>query len=241
MVKTNKILFAVMLLIAVVIGTSLVCHGNAMAPPSIVIIVPNEPNNLELGIEWNEEYVKANRINKIVEAHYTFYLYSFRSTKKINLIIDTEDRTFQIPLDGDLKSHTNVFTLDLENQTLTMEKSLSRSATLVSIRVFLTLTIEALVFLIFGYRQKKSWIIFLVINLITQGFLNIWLAGFGPLTTGYVILALIFAEILILIVEMFTLLIFIKEHRRLRTALFVLLANLLSLIVGGYLITILPL
>ena len=84
-----------------------------------------------------------------------------------------------------------------------------------------------------------SWIMFLLINLLTQGALNIWLDGFNPLD-GYLIAVLIFGEFLVFIVEIAAFLLLVKEHRGLRTVLYVLLANLLSLIVGGYVITILP-
>jgi hypothetical protein len=52
---------------------------------------------------------------------------------------------------------------------------------------------------------------------------------------------MIFAEVFIFIIEMAVFLLFIKEHRCWRTAGYVLIANLLSLILGGYLITVLPL
>ena len=95
-------------------------------------------------------------------------------------------------------------------------------------------------FYLFGYRRKESWLIFLIINLLTQGVLNIWLNGsFTPLDS-YIIFSLVFGEILVLIIEMIAFLILVKEHHRLRIALYVIIANLLSLIAGGYLITVLP-
>jgi hypothetical protein len=108
------------------------------------------------------------------------------------------------------------------------------------LRILLTLAIEACVFWLFGYRDKRSWIAFLVINLITQASVNIWLiSGFDPLGS-YLVLMLIFAEILVFIFELIAFLIVIKEHGKLRTAGYVMAANLLSLVAGGYLITVLP-
>ncbi len=239
MVKVNKLLPIIFLSILIVIAISPICYGNAAEPPSILIIVPDAPENLEISIESNGEYRSANKVNKIVEKYYTFYSRDLKNTENYNLKIETEENYFEILIDEDLKSYNNIFTLDLKNQTLTSGKSLSRSITLVSLRIALTLIIESLIFLAFGYRKKKSWIIFLIINLLTQGVLNIWINGFSPLIS-YIFLALIFGEIQVFIVEIFIFLKFVKEHSKLRTVLYVLLANLLSLIAGGYLITILP-
>jgi hypothetical protein len=51
---------------------------------------------------------------------------------------------------------------------------------------------------------------------------------------------MIAAEILIFIIEMAVFLIFVREHHRWRTAGYVFTANPLSLVLGGFLITLLP-
>jgi len=57
---------------------------------------------------------------------------------------------------------------------------------------------------------------------------------------GYIIFGLIFGEILIFIAEIVAFLLFIKEHNSLRKVLYILTANFISLIAGGYIIRILP-
>jgi len=215
------------------------CYGNSAEPPSILIIVPNAPEELEISIGSGDTNIKANKTNKIIERFYTFYSEDLRMAKDYTIKISTGESSYEILLEEPLKSYNNIFTLDLKNQTLTPGKSLSRSILLVSLRVILTLIIEAIVFWLFGFRSKKSWIAFLIINLVTQGALNIWLNGFVPLGS-YLVLALIFGEILVLIAEMIAFLSLVKEHRRMRTIFYVITANLLSLYVGGYIITILP-
>lgn len=244
MFKINKMIFIIILSISMLISIPLICYGNSAEPPSILIIVPDAPDNLEISIGSNNEYKKANKINKVIEMYYTFYSDDLSNTKSYNIKsynikIDLEDETFEMPLSEPLKTYNNIFILDLKNQTLTHGKSLSRSFTLVVLRIILTVVIEGLVFFLFGYRQKKSWNTFLTINLLTQGALNIWINGFSPLTS-YIVLSLIFGEFLVFIVEVFVFSSFIKEHSAVRTTLYVLLANLLSLIAGGYIITILP-
>jgi len=239
MSKKNKALFTIILSILMLIAVTLTCYGNSAEPPSILIIVPNAPDDLEISIGSNNSYEKADKIDKTIEMYYAFYSRSLRKVENYNLKISMEGSTFEIPLDKPLKSYNNIYTLDLKNRTLTPGKSLSRSITLVSLRITLTLVIEALVFLLLGYRQKKSWITFLIINLLTQGGLNIWLNGSTPMAS-YIILTLIFGEIIVFIVEIITFLIFLKEHSRLRAVLYVLIANVLSLIAGGYIIAALP-
>jgi len=116
---------------------------------------------------------------------------------------------------------------------------LSRSILLVSLRVILTLIIEAIVFWLFVFRKKNSWLAFLIINLITQGALNIWLNSSVPLAS-YLVFSLIFAEFFVFIAEIVLFLTLIKEHSRRRTVLYVIAANFLSLFAGGYIITVLP-
>jgi hypothetical protein len=109
----------------------------------------------------------------------------------------------------------------------------------VSLRVVLTLLIEGLLFYLFGFRRKSSWIAFLVINLLTQGVLNIQLNNAVPFT-GYLIFNLIFMELVVLLVEMISFLSYVKEHGKLRRAAYAFIANLASLVLGGWLITVLP-
>lgn len=240
MLKLNKILTASILTVLLIFIFSPACFGNSAEPPSILIIVPDAPDNLEIGIGSDNVYSRANVKEKGMERYYIFYSREMRAAANYTLKIKTGESTFEIPVEGPLKSYNNLFTLDLKNKTLTSGKLLSRSVFLVTLRVTLTLLIEALVFYLMGFRQRRSWIAFVAINLITQGLLNVWLNGFSPVGS-YMVLSLIFGEILVFFVEILAFLIFVKEHRRLRRLSYVLLANFLSLIAGGYIISILPL
>jgi len=153
--------------------------------------------------------------------------------------INTGDINYKIVLEEPVKSYNNIYTLNLGPKTLTPEKSLYRSILLVSARVILTLLIEGALFWKFGFRNKESWIAFLAINLITQGALNVWINDFSPFTS-YIIFSLIFAEIIILAVEIFAFARFVKELSQGERIGFVFIANFLSLLLGGYIITVLP-
>lgn len=227
----KKISFLLVILALFPLG----CYGNSAEPPSIVVIVSDAPEDLAISIESKD----ANKTKKTFETYYTFYLSDLEKVKEYNLKITTESKSFEILLDKPLTAYNNIFTLDLKEKELIPGKSLKRSITLVSLRMILTIIIEAMVFFLFGYRQRRSWSIFIITNLITQGFLNVWLNGFSPLN-NYIVISLVIAEIQIFIFELFAFVTFIKEYSRIKTSIYVLLANVLSLIVGGYIITILP-
>ncbi|NLT27898.1 MAG: hypothetical protein GXX97_02355 [Dehalococcoidales bacterium] len=238
MIKRKSALLCIILLVLTSLSAAGICNANAAEPPSIIIIVPNAPQNLEISID----NIQANRTEKAFESYFSFYSYSFQAVG-YTLTFTSGSDVFEITLDSPLNEYNNIYTLDLGRQILTEGELPSRDVLLVTIRIALTLLLEAMVFFLFGYRKKISWIIFLTVNLVTQGLLFIWLNSLytSPLSGDfYIILTMIFAEILIFMVEMTVFLIFVKEHRRLRTAGYVLVANLLSLILGGYLITVLP-
>ncbi|MDD3169398.1 MAG: hypothetical protein PHC91_08070, partial [Eubacteriales bacterium] len=93
---------------------------------------------------------------------------------------------------------------------------------------------------LFGFRMKSSWLAFLAINLVTQGILNIWLSSGGSLLPGYLIFSLLIGEVLVFMAELITFPLIVKEHTAFRITACVFCANVISLIAGGYIITVLP-
>jgi len=183
--------------------------------------------------------IKATRTDKIVESYFAFYGFGLQSTEK-SVRVSTGGHVFEISLGSLVNSYNNILTLNMKQQTLTPGKPLLFTITLPAMRIILTLAIESLVFFLFGYRSKRSWVVFFVANAITLAFINIWFIGsFAPLES-YATLSLMFGEFLVFIFEMIAFSVFVNEHSRWRTAGYVLAANFLSWIVGGYLITILP-
>lgn len=235
----SKLLLIIFFSMLLVITFTVLCFGNSAEPPSILIIVPDAPDDLEISIDPDNANIKASMRDKIIERYYVFYSADLRMAKNYNINISTGEDNFEILLEEPMKTYNNIYMLNLENQTLTPGKSLLRSVLLVSLRIILTLIIEAIVFWLFGFRNKNSWLAFLLINLITQGALNIWLNGFVPLAS-YLIFSLIFAEFFVFIAEIVMFRVFIKEHSPGRALLYVITANFMSLFAGGYIITILP-
>jgi hypothetical protein len=139
-----------------------------------------------------------------------------------------------------VQSYSSVYTLNFSTQEITPGEYPLRSVLLVSIRVLLTLLLEGIIFWLLGFRQKRSWLIFLVINLITQGALNIWLnSGSSPLP-GYLLFGLIIGEFFVFATEMIAFPLLIKEQKKSQVLLYAVFANLVSLIAGVFIISILP-
>lgn len=230
---------SIILLLIIIINIPNVSHGNAAEPPSIMIIVANPPDDLVISIGEGDTYEKAKEVDKVIERYYTFYSREIGNAFDYPISIKSNDISYEIVMEDTTTKYQNIYTLNLESGTLIPGKSLSRSIMLVSMRVITTLLIEGGVFWLFGFREKGSWIVFLIINLITQGALNIWINGLFPIQ-AYLFIGLIFLEILILIVESAVILSKVKEHKKSRRFMYVLSANLLSLVVGVYILTILP-
>lgn len=73
MLKKASPILVIMLSIFMSITIPSTCYGNPAEPPSILIIVPNPPADLEISIDTGNTYIKANEVDKVIEKYYTFY------------------------------------------------------------------------------------------------------------------------------------------------------------------------
>ena len=213
-------------------------YANSAEPPALVIIVKNAPADISI---ISAENMQEGQKRKVAwETYYAFYNRDIGNRSEINLVVSGNGTSYRQTIGkAYLKGYNSVITLDFIHQTIAAGKLVSRSIILVSLRVFFTLIIEGIVFFMFGFRNKKSWLAFIIINLLTQGILNIVLNDLSPYIS-YKIFLLIFIEFFVFVAESVGFLVFVKEHGRLRRIFYVLSANLASLFLGGYLITVLP-
>lgn len=237
MLKKDSSTFLILLILLMSISS--ISYGNAAEPPSIMIIVANAPEDLQISIGEGETYAEAKVVDKVLESYYVFYLRETKDMSSHTINVKTDNLSYQVDFQKPVYTYQNIYSLNLQSQSLTPGKSTSRSILLVSMRIIITLIIEGIVFYLFGFRNRHSWRVFLVINLITQGTLNIWINGLFPIQ-GYIFIGLTFIEVLILLVEGVVISSAVKEHKKSRKWLFVISANLLSLLVGGYILTVLP-
>ena len=216
------------------------CLANAAEPPSITIITQNPPEDLELTLTIGDQTLETRTVDKVLETYYSFYYVGMHTKGDYRITMTLGEEKSMLLLDTPPQRYNNIYTLDWEKGTLKSGKAPLRDVKMVSIRVLATLLIEAFVFLLFGFREYRSWTLFVFINLITQGALNVFLNR-QSLLGGYIIFGLIFGEIFVYLAETGAFLRLVKEKSRLRTVLYVLVANTASLLAGIWLIGRLPL
>lgn len=243
---TRSIQYIILIFITCVFSVTL-AYGNSAEPPCFTIIVHSPPSDLSISLrlENNKQtnLVVLDKDQKAWEAYYRFFYHSggFKNAdlESATLVIQSSSKSFECSLPAStFSTYNNLLTLDLKHESITIGQSPLRIPLLVSLRVGLTLLIEGLIFFFFGYRQKASWIAFLVINLITQGGLNMLLSG--P-NLGYLwIFAFLLGEFIVLITEIIAFSLFVKESEKSKVIVYVIIANIMSLIIGGMLISYLP-
>lgn len=236
----KKSLLLIVLGILVVFVMPMQIWANSAEPPSLVILVNDPPEDLSIVLISDEEMPEATVRKVAWEGYYAFYSRDLEKEGRYVFQVSTGQDQFEWSPDEALQGYNNVYTLNVSEQVFTPGLYPLRTALLVSIRVALTLLIEGLVFLLFRFREKRSWMVFLAVNLITQGVLNIWLSNGGSLMPSYLLIALVIGEVFVFGAEMIALPLLIKEHKKSRILVFAIVANLASLVVGGYIISVLP-
>lgn len=241
MKKTGKrsLLFILSLIIMISI-LSVTVSANSAEPPSLVILVNNPPADLSIVMISNENKPEAVIHRVAWEGYYVFYSFDMQTDSEYIFKITSDGDSFECILDTPLLKYNNVFTLDISDRVFTPGEYPFRSVFLVSTRVLLTVLLEGVIFWLFKFRQKRSWTIFLIINLVTQSVLNICLNNGNSIIPSYLILSLIFGEVFVFAVELCILPVFINEHKKSRIFICAFIANLISLIAGGYIISVLP-
>lgn len=101
-----------------------------------------------------------------------------------------------------------------------------------------TLLIEGALLFIFGYRSRKSWRSFLLVNLVTQGgfaaYLAVTVLNHG--VSGWSLIFYIPIEVIITLVELLLYRRLLTEKNKARAAVYAIAANLCSAVLGLWLI-----
>ncbi|MGI6254298.1 MAG: hypothetical protein ACOYJZ_01570 [Acutalibacter sp.] len=262
--KKKVLVFFLVLLLGLTLP--LPASANAAEPPRLSVVVLNPPKDLELSLVFTrngeEEPVQAEASRLAWEGYYLFRPASFPSfwdwddspeDMTITLVAKIGGESVSIPLDNETLSqntgsyYNNLCVLDLSAGTLTPGAPWWRQPVLILLRLGLTLVLEGLVFLLFGYRTKRSWVVFLVVNLITQGAVNaLLLWGIGPFGNLYSVgiaslLLYVPMELVVIGVEIAAFRKLLREKKKLDATVYAIVANLVSWALGGAMLTYLPL
>jgi len=227
-----KKLVAVITALAAVIALALPAFANSAELPSISVIVNGAPYDLDVRLGLEDGDIAAPTRMKRNNEDYIFEF--FRNGSYEKLIVSYGGESFEVPCSWRDYGYHPIVTLNLKERTVTEGSPAIRTVPLIILRIALTLLIEGGIFYLFGYRKKRSWIIFVITNLVTQGALNVVLAGRNFVYLWFI--ALFVLEILIWLFETLVFVIFLKEKQKLEAVVYTFLANLASLVLGGVLI-----
>ncbi len=235
----------VCLLVLCIFSLAVPAFANSAEPPTLIIFATNIPEDAVLTLVTEDgqthQLRQLHRENRLWESIYRLWFpWDVEGIENSQLLVTVGEDSFlcAIPREEG-RSYRTALTLDFANQTLTLGQNPWRQPLLTALRIVLTLLTEGIVFYLFGFREMRSWIAFLIINLLTQGWLNIqvnsyYLGGYWPLSFAAI-------EFVVFLVEFAAVPLAVKEHKYWRKAIFSLVANAVSLALGIYLIGNLPL
>lgn len=164
-----------------------------------------------------------------------------QNATKTTLEVRGTGLSWDIPADGiEYKGYSHLITLDVKNREVIPGQPPWRQPLLVGIRVVFTLLVEGIAFYWFGYREKRSWAVFILINILTQTGLSFLMAQaeFGI----YLLSLLVYfvAEPLVFIVEALAYAVLLREKSWKRGTACALSANAASLFLGLLLYAFVP-
>jgi len=221
--------------------------ANAAQPPCFTILVNSAPEDLVItAVSPEGARQELHPVKRGWESYFSFHYYmdgnhlEREDVISFLLEISADGETYTLEIPDNIRQYNTIFQLNLSDGTMQEAVLAGRNALLVALRVSITLVTEGLVLWLFGYRTKRTWIVFLAVNLVTQTLLNLSITGVIP-PEGYWWFALIFGEILIFLAEAIAFALLFREKGKPRAALAALCANSVSLAAGVFLLTNLPL
>ena len=235
-------LLAVFLLLTVILPQP--ASANSGPPPNLTILLTGAPEDVVVTLETADETQKVSTVKESVrlwERWYRIYLTEWGyDPAGSTLVVKTGGAEYRYTVPkGAGDGYEDLLMLDFAAGTLTLGQPAWRKPLLVSLRVALTLVLEGLVFFLIGYRKTVSWVVFLIINLLTQAWLNVSIAQ-AAFSGGYWFLLFLMMEAGILIVESIAFPLAVKEKGKGMAVFHAIAANLLSLALGGWMLGSLP-
>lgn len=235
--KRDRRMLALLLILMLLPLMPLRASANAAEPPSVTILVSNAPEDLQITVENMDDAAVRVR-HRAWETYFRLYMEGIPD-ENVELLVENGGESFICHLPEETyQYYSNVVTLDLDAQTLIFGQPFWRTPLLVGLRLTLTLLIEGAVFYLLGYRSRGSWIFFLILNLITQGWLNLSITGPDP--SGYYMMGYYLMEVLIFASEMVFFALLGREKTAFKRMGCAFAANAASLVLGGMLLTYLP-
>lgn len=215
-------------------------EANSAEPPSLIILVDDPFRTMTMTLYDDTRVIQPSVYETLWERKFSFHQLYRSKQQQFTLSIKTPEKSYTLQIPRLTQRYRTLYKFNPGSGELEKDLPIWRNGVLTAIRLTSTLLIEGAVFYFLGFRNKNSWMMFLLINLVTQGALNLWLNSLGYME-GYLILALVFGELFVFGTEVLAYAIYIEEKSVLRRVGAALLVNAVSLVLGGYLILNLPL
>ena len=221
-----------------------------LATPGLSIFVINAPKDLKLSIQFRNtalpEPLETQRASRYWETYYNYYYQRLQGRFDEDfigskLIVRSSQYTYELPIsrDPEMRVDKRLMTLDLKHGTLVYGEPGWRAPLAVAGRVMLTLLLEGIVFFLFGFRAKSSWLIFFILNLITHSLLSSFLAH--PFEAKSDFFMTVFISFWVVLVEAAIYYFTFKEVELSPKALLLaLVANLVGFFLGGWIMPYFP-
>ncbi|MCL2342973.1 MAG: hypothetical protein FWC62_03620 [Firmicutes bacterium] len=242
-----------LLLAALLLGGGLapIALAESTAQPQLTVIVLSAPKDLQLLARFRDgggtDAVQLEKVQKVWETSFRLYFAVLSDMHRaaaagMNLLVESGGQTFDYPLPQiDFETANHVVTFNYTDKTITMGAPAGRNALLVAVRVGLSLLLSALIFLAFGYRKLKSWLVFLTVNLVAQAALYFLLIyRFGLAGSVGAVPILIAAELLFIVAETLIYIRTLKELGESRAIAFAVASNVAGLFLGFVMLNYLP-
>ncbi len=240
-----KKITCVLLLLVMLLSMAVPAFANSAEPPGMTILSNDLPQGTVLTLVTPEgeilEFRQIIRSDKAWESQYRLWFpWDFKDWNGTKLCVTVGNDSFTCSMpEVDGMQYNTVVTLDYKDRTLALGQEPWRQPLLTGIRILLTLLCEGLVFLAFGFRKVRSWLVFVIVNLLTQGWLNIAINDFA-FSSSYILLALVGMEICIFLTEAVIFPIAVRERKVWQRIVYSITANAVSLAAGVLLISNLP-
>ena len=192
----------------------------------------------EEGFKWIERYYTCHDESKISFTYYCPDIYK--------IVIYQNDELYKATEALEMYAYATYYEIDFSTGTINTPKDIKVTNTYdylgetlgLLFRIAVTLTIEIGVFYLFRLYTKRNLNVVLIINLVTQIFLNVAINVINY-TSGIIsaILLLFALELIILIVEFIAYQILLKDKNRFLIILYPIISNLLSFGLGFVILT----
>ncbi len=235
------------------------CPVTAAAGPGedtfVTIMVNGAPREMTVTLEFPEdaeqEPIVMEREDRVWETYFRVYFrghlikwrWGLPDSTQVAVKNGPESFVTSFP-EGSRTGENAIFLLDVGSRSMEEGDPPFRTVFLIAMRIGITLLLQVLIFYLLGYRDRRSWLIFLLTVSVTQAVLQAFvLRGASTLSSDYVLWALVvlcLSEGFVTVVHTVLFSLLFWNHRERRAVWCAALCNVVTLAVGAVNVVFLP-